>query len=77
MGETVDEAIYLFAALDKMCHAQLMVEAAMKPGIEKKLIGDEEAAFTAATLQHPENVWANFQTEYMLLKRDHGHHFLQ
>ena len=77
MGETVDEAVYLFAAFDRMCHAQLMVEAASKPGVERKLIGNDEAAFTAATIQYPENVWANFQTEYGLMVQERGHIFLK
>lgn len=77
VGDTVDEAVYYFAALDRMCQAQLMVEAALKPGMEKKVIGEEEAAFTAATIQYPENVWANFQTEYGLLVQERGHIFLK
>lgn len=77
MGSTVDEAAYLFGALDRMCHAQLQVEAACANGLTKKIIGNEEAAFTAATLQYPENVWANFQTEYGLLVQERGHIFLK
>jgi ribulose-5-phosphate 4-epimerase/fuculose-1-phosphate aldolase len=77
VGDTVDEMAYYFAALDRMCQAQLMVEAASKPGLERKSIGAEEAAFTAATIQYPENVWANFQTEYGLMVQERGHIFLK
>ena len=77
MGNTVDEAAYLFGALERMCHAQLQVEAACANGLTKRVIGNDEAAFTANTLQYPENVWANFQAEYGLLLQERGHIFLQ
>ncbi|CAD6579326.1 MAG: hypothetical protein CYPHOPRED_000852 [Cyphobasidiales sp. Tagirdzhanova-0007] len=76
LGESVDEATYLFSALDRMCKAQLLVEAAASKGLQKRVIGEEEAAFTAATLQYPENVYANFQAEYGLLVKERGHIFL-
>ena len=77
VGDTVDEAVYLFGALDRMCQAQLAVEAACANGLKKKTIGEEEAAFTAATIQYPMNVWANFQAEYGLLVQERGHIFLK
>jgi ribulose-5-phosphate 4-epimerase/fuculose-1-phosphate aldolase len=42
-GGTVDEAAYLFTALERTCEVQLMVEAA---GLEKKTASDEAAEFT-------------------------------
>jgi ribulose-5-phosphate 4-epimerase/fuculose-1-phosphate aldolase len=51
LGSTVDECAYLFAALDRQCHAQLMIEAASKPGLEKSVIDDVDAEFTANTIQ--------------------------
>lgn len=78
VGETVDEAVYLFSALERMCQAQLLIEAALGGGnLTKKVIGDAEAAWTAATLQYPENVYANAQTEFDLLRLERGHFFLQ
>jgi ribulose-5-phosphate 4-epimerase/fuculose-1-phosphate aldolase len=77
VGDTVDEAVYLFGALDRMCQAQLAVEAACANGLTKKTIGEEEAAFTAATIAYPENVWANFQAEFGLLVQERGHIFLK
>ena len=59
-----------------MCKAQLLVEAAAANGLPRRFIGDEEAAFTAATLQFPENIYANFQAEYGLLVKERGHMFL-
>ena len=45
VGQTVDEAAYLFILMEKSCQVQLLVEAAAANGIEKKLINDEEAAY--------------------------------
>lgn len=47
VGQSVDEAAFWFISLDKTCHAQLLVDAAASgSGKVKKIIGDEEAAFT-------------------------------
>jgi len=51
LGHTVDEAVYLFSALDKQCKVQLMIEAAAANGLVKTLIDDEDARFTANTIQ--------------------------
>jgi len=42
---------YLFSALDKQCKVQLMIEAAAANGLKKTLIDDEDAQFTANTIQ--------------------------
>ena len=45
VGQTVDEAAYLFRLMEKSCEAQLLVEAAAANGIQKQIIRDEEAAY--------------------------------
>lgn len=46
VGETVDEAGFLFGLLDRSCKVQLQVEAAAANGHLKKLVvSDEEAAY--------------------------------
>ena len=45
VGQTVDEAAYLFRLMEKSCEAQLFVEAAAANGIQKQIIRDEEAAY--------------------------------
>lgn len=45
VGETVDEAAFLFRLMEKSCQVQLLAEAAAANGIEKKIISDEEAAY--------------------------------
>ncbi|GAA5856398.1 hypothetical protein JCM8547_008726 [Rhodosporidiobolus lusitaniae] len=77
LGDTVDECVYYFALLDRLCGMQLMVEAAEANGLKKVVIDDEDAAFTAATLQNPETVALQFQVEYNLLVEEKGHKFLK
>ena len=67
VGDTVDEVAYLFSALDKQCQVQLMQEAAEANGIKKTVIDDEDAKFTAATIQHPTAIFFSFQGEVGLI----------
>jgi ribulose-5-phosphate 4-epimerase/fuculose-1-phosphate aldolase len=53
VGNTVDEAAFLFFSLDKACHSQLMAEAAAANGVPKIIISDEVAAYTAQAVQSP------------------------
>lgn len=46
VGQTVDEAAYLFTVLEATCEAQLKAEAAAANGLEKYIISDEAAAYT-------------------------------
>jgi ribulose-5-phosphate 4-epimerase/fuculose-1-phosphate aldolase len=50
VGQTVDEAAYLYTLLEKSCRVQLMVEAA---GLPKKLVPDEEAAAVCRVASDP------------------------
>lgn len=63
-GRTVDEAAFLFIALDRCCHAQLMANAAVCPGFEKKYIRDEEAAFAHKKSGNSNKMWLAFQPYY-------------
>jgi ribulose-5-phosphate 4-epimerase/fuculose-1-phosphate aldolase len=51
VGDTVDEAVFYFTALEKQCEVQLKIEAAEGSGIRKQLIAESDAAFTASTTQ--------------------------
>ncbi|THV06191.1 arad-like aldolase/epimerase [Dendrothele bispora CBS 962.96] len=77
LGNTVDEAIYLFCVLEKQCQVQLLAEAAAANGIPKVLIGEEDAAFSAATEANPEFVYFNFQPEFDLLMEETNGAFLK
>ncbi|KAK7472389.1 hypothetical protein VKT23_000504 [Stygiomarasmius scandens] len=77
LGNTVDEAIYLFGLLEKQCQLQLLAEAAAANGIPKKIISDEDAAYNAETEGDPEFVYFNFQPEYDLLLEETNGAFLK
>lgn len=66
VGETVDEAGYLFTLMEKCCQVQLLIESAVRSGLEKKLIGDEEADFTYFNTSDPETLYTEFQVDYDL-----------
>lgn len=65
-------------AVENQCKAQLLVEAALAGGqLTKRVIDDEDASFTAATIQFWENTYINFQPEFELLKEERGDKFLK
>jgi len=61
VGGSVDEAAFWFISLDKTCHAQLLANAAAVGGYEKKIIDDEDAAFTYEQVGTPAKGWLAFQ----------------
>ncbi|KAI0977633.1 class II aldolase/adducin N-terminal [Xylaria arbuscula] len=70
-GRTVDEAAFLFIALDRCCHAQMMANAAVCPGFEKIYIGEEEAEFTHKKSGNSSKMWLAFQPYYdQVVKED-------
>lgn len=65
VGNDVDSAAFWFISLDKTCHAQLLADAASNgSGYQKKLISDEEAAFSYEQVGLPEKGWLAFQPYY-------------
>ncbi|QLG72297.1 hypothetical protein HG535_0C06520 [Zygotorulaspora mrakii] len=66
VGETIDEAGYLFDLLERTCQIQLNVEMAAKVGLEKKLIANEEAYYTQYNTSDPESLYSAFQSDYNL-----------
>ncbi|OKL58729.1 hypothetical protein UA08_06325 [Talaromyces atroroseus] len=63
-GKTVDEAAFLFIALDRCCHAQLMANAASGPGWEKIHINQAEAEMTHKKSGNSSKMWLAFQPYY-------------
>ncbi|KAJ5685159.1 hypothetical protein N7536_007778 [Penicillium majusculum] len=61
VGETVDEAAYLFLLMEKSCMIQLAADAAAASGREKLHIDDEAAQFTYENTSDPESLFAEFQ----------------
>ncbi|EAW12369.1 aldolase [Aspergillus clavatus NRRL 1] len=65
VGQTVDEAAWLFDALEHACRDQLAVEAAMAGGAVKKvIIEDEEAEYNFSMEADPAYCYAEFQVYY-------------
>ena len=67
VGETIDEAIYLFGLMERSCKIQLLVEQTNLP---KKIISDEEAHYTYYNTSDPETLYAEFQLEYDVLEKE-------
>lgn len=65
VGETIDEAGYLFDLLERTCQVQLQVEmAANMNSLSKKLIASEEAQYTNHNTADPESLYSAFQVDY-------------
>lgn len=54
VGNTVDEAAYLYTLMERSCEIQLMVEAAAANGVPKVLVDDEAAEYTFRMSSDPE-----------------------
>ncbi|KAH8883208.1 class II aldolase and Adducin domain-containing protein [Thozetella sp. PMI_491] len=75
-GGTVDEAAALFIALEQACQTQLLAEAAAANGLEKKYVGNAEAAYTKKGSGTPEVLFMQFKPEYDLILKETKGDFL-
>lgn len=64
VGETVDEASFLFMLMENACQVQLSVDAAERQGKEKVTIPDEEAAYTHYLTADPETKFLEAQVDF-------------
>ena len=69
VGQTVDEAAWLFTSMEKSCRVQLLAEAAAASGIPKVLITDEEAQYNFDVESDPEVCYCEFQVYYQYEER--------
>ncbi|CAG7980438.1 unnamed protein product [Penicillium salamii] len=72
LGQTVDEAAFLFYSLEQACQSQLLAEAAAANGVAKKIIPHEVAQFTADSVQTPNNFYLEFQPDFDLIVAESG-----
>ncbi|CAG8195646.1 unnamed protein product [Penicillium salamii] len=77
LGQTVDEAAFLFYSLEQACQSQLLAEAAAANGVAKKIIPHEVAQFTADSVQNPNNFYLEFQPDFDLIVAESGGQVLQ
>ncbi|KAJ9133377.1 Class II aldolase/adducin N-terminal [Pleurostoma richardsiae] len=61
VGQTVDEAAFLFCLMERSCKVQLLADAS---GHEKKIVSDEEAAYNFKMASTPETLYTEFQPHY-------------
>jgi ribulose-5-phosphate 4-epimerase/fuculose-1-phosphate aldolase len=66
VGQTVDEAAFLFTSMEHSCRVQLLADAAAANGHQKVLITDEEAQFNFDVESDPEICYCEFQVYYDL-----------
>lgn len=65
VGQTVDEAIWWFIAMERSCQVQLLAESsALYSGTRLKMISDEAATQSFSILGTPFGGWFQFQTLY-------------
>ncbi|KAK2773818.1 aldolase [Colletotrichum kahawae] len=64
VGQTVDEAAYLFTLMEKSCQVQLLAEAAAANGIPKRIIEDNVAAYTFKMTSSPDSLYREFQPDF-------------
>ena len=69
VGQTVDEAGYLFTLMERTAECQLLADAASACGRKKKVIGDSEAAYTQYMAGDPETLYMEFQNDLELEKK--------
>ncbi|OOF93356.1 hypothetical protein ASPCADRAFT_516990 [Aspergillus carbonarius ITEM 5010] len=77
VGQTVDEAAYLFTLAERSCEIQLQVDAAAAQGMEKKLIEPGAAEFTFKMTSDPEALYCEFQPDYEMEVELSNGRFLQ
>ncbi|KAK4629412.1 hypothetical protein CLAFUR4_08632 [Fulvia fulva] len=63
VGQTVDEAAYLYTLMERSCEVQLQVEAAAANGIPKVYAPDESARYTFEMASDPEALYCEFQPD--------------
>lgn len=77
VGKNVEEAVWWFVALDKVCHAQLLADAAANGrGGETVKIGVEEAKATYANIGTPYFGWFSGRTLFDTIHKETGGEYL-
>lgn len=78
VGETIEEAVNWFYLLDKVCHIQLLADAAAAGrGGETVKITDEEAEYTRGIAGSHKAGWFGGQAMFDLIDERTGKKYLQ
>ncbi len=63
VGETVDEACYLYTLMERSCQMQLLIEAAAANGLPKVYVPEESARYTFEHAHDPEALYWEAQPD--------------
>ena len=63
VGNTVDEACYLYTLMERSCQMQLLVEAAAANGVPKVYVPDAAARYTFEHASDPETLYWEAQPD--------------
>ncbi|KAL5355239.1 class II aldolase/adducin N-terminal [Aspergillus floccosus] len=77
VGETVDEAAYLFTLAERSCEIQLKADAAEANGLKKMMIPQKAAEFTYKMTSDSEALYVEFQPDYEMERELCNDNFLQ
>ncbi|KAJ6441474.1 aldolase [Purpureocillium lavendulum] len=67
VGQTVDEAAYLYTLMERSCEVQLLADAAAQgSGKPKIIIGAEAAQFTFEATSDPDALYCSFQPDFQM-----------
>jgi ribulose-5-phosphate 4-epimerase/fuculose-1-phosphate aldolase len=66
VGQTVDEAAYLFTLMERTCQAQLLVDGARAKSAANipRIIDDVDAEYTWKAIGDPESLYQEFQPDF-------------
>lgn len=64
VGSTVDEAAYLYTAMERLCQAQLLVDAARREGKQPEIVSHKEANYTFEKASDPDSLYQEFQPDF-------------
>ncbi|CAK7234508.1 hypothetical protein SEUCBS140593_008965 [Sporothrix eucalyptigena] len=64
VGQTVDEAAFLFCLMERSCRVQMLTDAASMAGKPKMFVSDEEAAYNYRMASTPDCLFVEFQPHY-------------
>jgi hypothetical protein len=72
VGYTVDEAVHSFVRLEKQCKVQLHTEAASSGSLQKTIIEEADAVYTANILQNPHLAYLGVRFFFKFLTRQYN-----
>lgn len=77
VGHTVDEAVWWFVKMDKLCYSQLLADAAaVLHGTKPILVRDEDAQHTGRLIGNPLAGWFSARPMFDVIHKETGGDYL-